>query len=344
MVLQGNNISETINRHFIALNQIFIPFHICGICVKNNLNQLVSDNNQLECHLLSFLIKAIDNNSGLKYKNNNKLWTVYPIPNTLTIDDFQGLSTKKQISKPPLNLLFNPSLIDKQDVWQINVVKLLEMLLAVLKSSGNNDLRICGVAILTSALIHRLKVESIFKLDKIANQKEIKDDKGKNVENKTPIPELESISLPFRKETSYPASLEELLLILENMITELSNPTVRKNQIDLEPVQTFDFQEYLIKFEKVIEEYENKLFDKLIADREIFFNNFVKEMSDLEIARYFIAMLYLAMKRKIEIVYEKPNGSHSIGYAEGPVSVSVDGIDFRNNENLDSIKITAISD
>jgi segregation and condensation protein A len=263
----------------------------------------------------------------------------------LTIDDFQGSSTKKQISKPPLNLLFNPSLIDKQDVWQINVVKLLEMLLAILKSSGNNDLRVCGVAILTSALIHRLKVESIFKLDKIANQKEIKDDKGKNIENKTPIPELESISLPFRKETSYPASLEELLLILENMITELSNPTVRKNQINLEPVQTFDFdfQEYLIKFEKVIEEYENKLFDRLIADREIFFNDFVKEMSDLEIARYFIAMLYLAMKRKIEIVYDKPNGSRSIGYAEGPVSALVDGIDFRKNENLDFIKITAIS-
>ncbi len=125
-----------------------------------------------------------------------------------------------------------------------------------LKSSGTNDLRVCGVAILTSALIHRLKVESIFKLDKIANQKENKDDNNKIVEKKTPIPELENISFPFRKETSYPASLEELLLILENMITELSNPAVRKSHVDLEPIQTFDFQEYLIKFEKIIEEYK----------------------------------------------------------------------------------------
>jgi len=260
----------------------------------------------------------------------------------LTVEDFTGYATNKQISRPPLNLLFNPSLIDRQDVWKIDVVKLLEMLLAVLKESGNNDLRVCGVAILTSALIHRLKVESIFKLDKIANQKETKDNKSKNNDKKTPVPELESISLPFRKETLYPASLEELLLILENMITELSNPTVRKNQIGLEPVQTFDFQEYLIKFEKVIEEYEIRLYDMLIVNKEILFNSFVKEMNSLEIARYFIAMLYLAMKGKVDISYDKPKESQINEHAtEG--SVSIDGTIFRSIENSEFIKITVIN-
>jgi segregation and condensation protein A len=257
----------------------------------------------------------------------------------LTIEDFTGSATKKQISRPPLNLLFNPSLIDRQDVWKIDVVKLLEMLLAILKASGNNDLRVCGVAILTSALIHRLKVESIFKLDKIANQKETKDNKSKNNEKKMPVPELENISLPFRKETLYPASLEELLLILENMITELSNPTVRKNQIYLEPVQTFDFQEYLIKFEKVIEEYEIRLYDILVVDKEILFNSFVKDMNSLEIARYFIAMLYLAMKGKIGISYDKPREAlTNENDSQGPVSI--DGTDFRSREDLGFIKMT----
>ena len=45
--------------------------------------------------------------------------------------------------------------------------------------------------------------------------------KTKIAEKKLPIPELANLSLPFRKETSYPASLEELLLILENMITRI---------------------------------------------------------------------------------------------------------------------------
>ena len=68
----------------------------------------------------------------------------------------QEYSTKKKIAQPPLNLLFNPSLIQRDDVWKIDVVKLLEILLSTLTSSTYKDLRLCGVAILTSTLIHRL--------------------------------------------------------------------------------------------------------------------------------------------------------------------------------------------
>ena len=255
-------------------------------------------------------------------------------------------TTKKRISQPPLNLLFNPSLIDKQDVWQIDVVKLLETLLELLTTAGNKDLRVCGVAILTSTLIHRLKVESIFRLDKIANQKDTNHDKEENPEKKLPIPELVNLSLPFRKETTYPASLEELLLILENMITELVNPTIRKKLIDLEPVQTFDFQEYLIKFEKVIEEYEIKLFEKISSMKELIFNNFVFNMSDLDIARYFIAMLYLAMKGKVEISYDNSKVIHNNGLSKLETKngyVEDDCINKIDNLNYDSIKISIIN-
>jgi segregation and condensation protein A len=250
--------------------------------------------------------------------------------------------TKKRISQPPLNLLFNPSLIDKQDVWQIDIVRLLETLLELLTTAGNKDLRVCGVAILTSTLIHRLKVESIFRLDKIANQKDTNHDKVENPEKKLPIPELVNLSLPFRKETTYPASLEELLLILENMITELVNPTIRKKLIDLEPVQTFDFQEYLIKFEKVIEEYEIKLFEKISSMKEIIFNDFVFNMSDLDIARYFIAMLYLAMKGKVEISYDnsKVTYNNELSKLEKKNDdVEDDCYNKMDNLNSESIKI-----
>ena len=196
-----------------------------------------------------------------------------------------------------MNLLFNPSLIDKQDIWQIDVVKLLENLIKLLATTGNRDLRVCGVAILTSALIHRLKVESIFRLDKISNQRnENNKVKEKKDDEKVPIPEISTLTLPFRKETSYPVSIDDLLLILENMITELTNPDVRKKTIDLEPIVTIDFQDYLIKFEKVIEEYELKLFEKISVVKEMIFNDFVFDMNELDIARYFIAMLYLAMR------------------------------------------------
>ena len=266
----------------------------------------------------------------------------------MTVEEPDDSITKKRFSQPPLNLLFNPSLIDKQDVWKIDIVKLLETLLDLLALSGNRDLRVCGVAILTSALIHRLKVESIFRLDKIANQKESNTGKNKNEERKAPIPELANLSLPFRKETLYPASLEELLLILENMITDLSKPAIRKNLIELEPVETFDFQEYLIKFEKVIEEYESRLFDKISNEKEMVFNDFVEDMSELEIARYFIAMLYLAMRGKIDICYENPTeieGSLNNGSAlVGNSGVYGGNGDAKFSENsMTLIKITVLN-
>src|SRR5690349_14245342 len=133
-----------------------------------------------------------------------------------TVDNYQ-FSTKQRISKPPLNLLFNPSLIERDDVWKIDIVKLLEILLSTLTTSKYKDLRLCGVAILTSTLVHRLKVESIFRLDKIANKHYHDNDSGlKQESEKLPIPEISSLSLPFRKEVTYPISLEELLSILEN--------------------------------------------------------------------------------------------------------------------------------
>ena len=266
----------------------------------------------------------------------------------MTVEEPDDYITKKRFSQPPLNLLFNPSLIDKQDVWKIDIVKLLETLLELLALSGNRDLRVCGVAILTSALIHRLKVESIFRLDKIANQKESNTGKNKNEEKKAPIPELANLSLPFRKETLYPASLEELLFILENMITDLSKPAIRKNLMELEPVETFDFQEYLIKFEKVIEEYESKLFDKISNEKEMVFNDFVDNMSELEIARYFIAMLYLAMRGKIDICYGNPteiesrvNNGSALADNSGVYGGNGD-VKFSHN-NIALIKITVLN-
>lgn len=224
------------------------------------------------------------------------------------VENFE-LSTKLKISKPPLNLLFNPSLIERDDVWKIDIVKLLEILLSTLTTSKYKDLRLCGVAILTSTLIHRLKVESIFRLEKIASKQQIVDDGSglKERREKLPIPDISSLSLPFRKEIAYPISLEELLSILENMVTDLTNPVIKKSQVNLEPVEVVNFQDYLIKFERIIEEFETKLLEKLEYNDRIKFNDLVRELDSLEASRYFIAMLYLCMKNKIDIITEPAN-------------------------------------
>jgi segregation and condensation protein A len=204
----------------------------------------------------------------------------------------------KMISEPPLSLLFNPSLLTtKKDVWDIDVTMLLDMLLTLINTTGKKDLRVCGIAILSSSIIYRLKVESIFRLEKIAMQRKGVDDH----QLQQPVPDLNPVEIPFRIESTYPVSLEELLHVLENMISELANPRPKKKQLKLEPVETFDFDQYIIKFEHILQRYEDMIFDIVTADGEAIFKILVAKMKPIEIVRCFIAVLYLAMKGKVEL-------------------------------------------
>jgi segregation and condensation protein A len=204
---------------------------------------------------------------------------------------------KKKIAEPPLNMLFNLSLLAKKDVWDIDITMLLQMLLNIINNTGKKDLRVCGIAVLSSSMIHRLKVESIFRLEKIAMQR-----KGvQDSQSSKAIPQLSPIEIPYRIEPTYPLSLEDLLRVLENMIFELANPRPKKKQIDLEPVQTFNFDQYLLKFEQILAEYENMILDIVTADGPTMFKTLVKKMELIDVVRCFIATLYLAMKEKINL-------------------------------------------
>ncbi len=215
--------------------------------------------------------------------------------------------TRRQIAQPPLNLLFNPSLLIRKDVWNIDIARLLEMFLRLLNATGNKDLRICGLAAVSSSMIYRLKVESIFVLEKIAMQKKGLNDptNDQQQQQQLPIPQLNPIELPFRIEPTYPVSVEDLLHMLENMIMELTNPRSKrkKQELELEPVETFNFDQYLIKFEKIIQDYEDMIYDIVAADGILMFKTLVNKLEPVEMARCFIAMLYLAMKLKIKLDY-----------------------------------------
>ncbi|HEV8405580.1 MAG TPA: hypothetical protein VGQ13_06720 [Nitrososphaera sp.] len=220
--------------------------------------------------------------------------------------------TKKSIAQPPLNLLFNPSLLVRKDIWNIDVALLLEMLLRLINATGNKDLRMCGIAALSSSMIYRLKVESIFALEKIAMQRKGVDDPNTQL----PIPQLNPVELPFRIESTYPVSVEDLLHMLENMIMELANPRPRKKQLELEPVQGFDFDQFLVKFEQIIQRYEDMILDIVSADGVAMFRTMVVNMDPVETARCFIAMLYLAMKGKVELDQQENSDDVKISFVK----------------------------
>src|ERR671913_1828738 len=207
-------------------------------------------------------------------------------------------NNKSTLATPPLNLLFNTSLLGKRNVWEINISTLLELLLKIFNSSGKKDLRICGIAAWSSALIYRLKVESIFQLEKLSMEK-----KNFATSSEKEIPLLKLIDFPFRLSSTYPVSLEDLLNVLENIISSLNNPnSKRRNLVDLEPIESFDFDHYLVKFEKILEEKEEFILHSPRLTETILFSKFIEKSDRLEVARIFIALLHLAMKGKIDIV------------------------------------------
>jgi segregation and condensation protein A len=205
---------------------------------------------------------------------------------------------RKKIAEPPLNILFNPSIVGKKNVWDINVSLLLQMLLNLLGLTGKKDLRVCGIAAVSSSMIHRLKVESIFNLEKIAMQRK----QIEEPQSDKPIIPLNVVQLPFRFESTYPLSLEDLLQVLENMILDITNRNNQKDKlVRLDQLDTFDFDQYFVKLEQVIQEYENMVFDIVGADKTLMFKTIVSGMNPIEVARCFLAILHLATKGKIEL-------------------------------------------
>ena len=198
------------------------------------------------------------------------------------------------ISQEPVNILFNPSVIQKKDVWQINLIEILKILIKILEETGKKDLKVAGMAALSSSLIYRMKVESIFPLQKAAMEK-------KPLINRRDV-DIDILDMPYRHESTYPVSLDELLDLLENLIGSIANPrSRRKGQLDFEAIQPPDFKEYFVSFENIVEKYEALITRKITATGSGLLREIVTDLDSLDSIRCFFAVLFLAQKQKVEI-------------------------------------------
>jgi segregation and condensation protein A len=198
------------------------------------------------------------------------------------------------IAQAPINILFSPSSVIKKDVWDIDLIQILDLLIKILEKNGKKDLRIAGMAALSSSLIYRMKVESIFALQRTAMEK-------KTLKQRTDV-NIELIDIPYRHESTYPVSLDDLLGLLQNLISTIANPQSRRNkQLNIEPVEVPDFQDYFISLENIIGKYEDMIVKK-ISDRGYgMLQTIIKDLEIIDSIRCFFAILFLAKDDKIEL-------------------------------------------
>ena len=201
--------------------------------------------------------------------------------------------TPNSISQAPVNILFNPNSVAKKDVWDIDLIQILNLLIKILEKSGKKDLRIAGMAALSSSLIYRMKVESIFALQRAAMEK-------KPIRQRTDV-DIELIDIPYRHESTYPVSLDDLLGLLQNLIGTIANPQSRRNRLEIEPIEAPNFQEYFISLENIIGKYEDLIIRKISDVGQGMLQEIIKDLDEIDSIRCFFATLFLARDEKVEL-------------------------------------------
>jgi|TARA_B100001750_G_scaffold93259_1_gene73602 segregation and condensation protein A len=203
--------------------------------------------------------------------------------------------TKSEISKVPINILFDPEGVKKKDIWQIDLIQILSMLIKILEKAEKKDLRIAGMAALSSSLIYRMKVENIFALQKAAME-------NKPIRQRSDI-DIQMLDIPFRHESTYPVSLNELLDLLENLIGTIANPRERRsNKLSFEPVDVPDFKNIMNNLENLIPQYQDLILKKLEQNDSALLASITKDLDTTDSIRCFFAILFLARDEKVDLL------------------------------------------
>ena len=201
--------------------------------------------------------------------------------------------TPETISEAPVSVLFDTAAI-KGDVWEIDIVQILQMLARILEKDGRKDLRVAGMAALSSSLIYRMKVESIFALQRAGT------DKRRPVQRRDV--KIRLVNMPYRHESTYPVTLDDLLGLLENLISSMANPKRSRRGLDIQPVEEPDFARYMISLEDVIANYESLIMKKVGEPGwDGTLQDVVAGLDRRDAIRCFFAMLFLARDGRLEL-------------------------------------------
>lgn len=198
------------------------------------------------------------------------------------------------LSREPLNILFNPGMVAKKNVWDIDLLEILRLMGEILERNGTRDLRVAGIAALSSALIYRMKVESIFVLQKEAMEK--KPPRQQRVD-----PGIRTISMPYRHQSTYAVSLDDLLGLLQSLVVSIANPRSQRRQLMVEPAPVPDIREHMISVESIIGGYRDLILKKIRRTGRGSLDEIVSGLDSLDSIRCFFAALFLARDGNVDL-------------------------------------------
>jgi segregation and condensation protein A len=202
---------------------------------------------------------------------------------------------KSDLSKPPLNILINPTVLKTREPWEIDLQELLEMFIKIIEQMETPDLRLCGSAALSSALIYRLKVESLFLFEKLKIKRQIT--------GRLDPPQM--LEIPYRYELST-TNLDDLVSTLENILDEMISQQIKKPKtsvIEVEPIIEVDI--FSVQIQKALKELKRDIGNILREKKRILFSEYVMNMNTLDRVRTFLLLLFIANDGLIRIIQDE---------------------------------------
>ncbi len=201
------------------------------------------------------------------------------------------------LSKPPLNVLIDPTLVRRKSPWEINLSQLLNLFLQAISKTDLIDMRAAGAAALSSAMIYRLKVETLFLFERLRTERRALD-LGEP-------PQI--IVMPFRYEvysTNIEELFEELTRILEQIVSE-QNTGSSSAALPVEEAAPPDMNDYFISLQALLLEFRAILIERLRPTGRAMLSDLIRGLRPVDAARVFILVLFAAHTGEVVINQEE---------------------------------------
>jgi segregation and condensation protein A len=195
--------------------------------------------------------------------------------------------------RPPWNILFDISKLEKLTPWNVNISYLLNSFLSEMERNGKVDFRASGVALDSSALIYLMKSKLLLTLQEPPSP-------PKPPGDFVPPP----LFLPLRHELTS-TTIHHLLEVLDDVLK--GEKLSHIDRVVPQPVLPA-FSDLMPQFDAFLQEIElqlDKLYDLLCETVKgtgiIEFSALTKEMKRLEAIQTFILLLFLAQNGKVNL-------------------------------------------
>jgi len=219
-------------------------------------------------------------------------------------------SQRSSLSRPPLNVLIDPSILARRSPWEINLSELLELFLQAITRKDLIDLRAAGAAALSSATIYRLKVETLFLFERLRAER--------RAVNASEPPQM--VVMPFRYEvysTDIEELFEELTRILDQIVGEGSSSSTSPLPVDEPPPP--DMGDYVISMQSLFAEFRVILLQRLRPTGKALLSELLSGLKPVDAARVFLLVLFSAHSGEL-VINQDENAEDALVVSVGQLS------------------------